>query len=256
MGKLTARMVASLSEKGRYHDGDNLVLQVGPTGNKSWLFCFMLNGRSRQMGLGSAELLSLQEARDKAFILRRRLKLDGVDPIEERKTGRARPVVPSFRVFADEWITAQEPGWRNDKHKAQWRSSLRAYALPVIGDLPVDVIATDHVMKIVEPIWATKPETADRVRARIAKILDAAKARKFRTGDNPAQWRGALKHLLPAQAIRHPPLREPKALAEPKYAGRFRGYVPPDLNSSPKSIFLEDPPPPRTKLLILLVYLT
>ena len=207
MGKLTARMVASLSEKGRYHDGDNLVLQVGPTGNKSWLFCFMLNGRSRQMGLGSAKLLSLQEARDAAFALRRRLKLDGVDPIEERKAGRARPIVPTFRVFADEWITAHEPGWRNAKHAAQWRSTLSRYADPVIGDLPVDAITTDHVMKIVEPIWATKSETAARVRTRIAQILDAAKARKFRTGDNPAQWRGALKHLLPAQAkvrrVRH-----------------------------------------------------
>ncbi len=200
MGKLTARMVASLSEKGRYHDGDNLVLQVGPNGNKSWLFAYMLNGRSRAMGLGSAKLLTLQEARDKAFALRRRLKLEGIDPIDERKAARARPIVPTFAVFADEWITAQEPGWRNDKHKAQWRSSLATYAYPVIGDLPVDVITTDHVMKIVEPIWATKSETADRVRTRIAQILDAAKARQFRSGDNPAQWRGALKHLLPAQS--------------------------------------------------------
>ena len=200
MKKLTARLVASLSKKGRYADGDNLVLQVGPNGNKSWLFAYMLNGRSRAMGLGSAKLLSLQEARDKAFTLRRRLKLEGIDPIEERKAARARPIVPTFAVFADEWITAQEPGWRNDKHKAQWRSSLATYAYPVIGDLPVDVISTDHVMKIVQPIWAKKSETADRVRTRIAQILDAAKARKLRTGDNPAQWRGGLKHLLPAQA--------------------------------------------------------
>lgn len=207
MGRLTARMIAALSEKGRYHDGDNLVLQIGPAGNKSWLFCYMLNGRSRAMGLGSAKLLSLQEARDKAFTLRRRLKLDGIDPIEERKAARARPVVPTFAVFADEWITAHEPGWRNAKHAAQWRSTLLTYAYPVIGDLPLDAITTDDVMKIVEPIWATKSETADRVRTRIAQILDAAKARQFRTGDNPAQWRGALKHLLPAQSkvkrVRH-----------------------------------------------------
>ncbi len=206
MGKLSARTVAALTRKGRYSDGDNLVLQVGPNGSsKSWLFCYMRGvnpetgkRKSYQMGLGPASLVSLAEARDKAFEYRR-LLLDGIDPIQHRNATRARKDVPIFKTFTEEWIAAQEPGWRSARSAAQWRSSLQTYAYPVIGDLRVDAITTDHLMTILEPIWATKSETADRVRTRIATILDAAKARQFRDGDNPAEWRGRLKHLLPSQ---------------------------------------------------------
>jgi integrase len=199
MGKLTVRTVAALTAKGRYADGDNLLLQVGPNGSKSWLFAFMLNGRSRQMGLGPVSLISLAEAREKSFTYRRML-LDGVDPLEQRRAERAKVATPTFRAFAEEWIATQEAGWRNDKHKAQWKSSLKRYAEPVIGDLPVNIISTDDVMRVLKPIWSEKAETANRVRTRIAQILDAAKARGLRTGDNPAEWKGRLKHLLPAQS--------------------------------------------------------
>ena len=113
---------------------------------------------------------------------------------------RSASVSISFREFAEEWITAQEPGWRNPKSSAQWRSSLKSYAYPVIGDLSPPAITTGHLMTILSPIWSEKPETANRVRNRIGQILDAAKARGLRSGDNPADWRGNLKHLLPAQA--------------------------------------------------------
>lgn len=199
MGKLTARMVASLKEKGRYHDGDNLVLQVGPNGKKSWLFAYMMDGRSRSMGLGSASLVSLAEAREKAFELRRMVKLDRVDPLEARRAALAARPVPTFREFAEQWIARHEPTWKNAKHRQQWRNTLATYADPVIGDLAVNVITGDHITEILEPIWLEKPETANRVRNRIAMILDAAKAAKFRTGDNPAEWRGNLKHILPQQ---------------------------------------------------------
>ena len=206
MGKLTAKGIATLKKPGRYHDGANLYLSIGPTGSKSWSLLFMLNGRSRQMGLGPLSLISLAEARELAFDYRR-LLLRGVDPIEHRRANRGAPTSASFREFADEWISAQEPGWRNPKSSAQWRSSLKSYAYPTIGDLPVEAITTDHLITILTPIWASKSETANRVRNRIGQILDAAKARGLRTGDNPADWRGNLKHLLPAQAkvksVRH-----------------------------------------------------
>jgi integrase len=199
MGKLSVRAVAALASKGRYSDGDNLVLQVGPTGNKSWLFTYMRHGRSHQMGLGPVSLISLAEARDKAFTYRR-LLLDGIDPLEHRRAALARPDVPTFAAFAEEWIATQEAGWRNEKHKAQWRSSLKRYAEPTIGALRVDTISTDDVMRVLKPIWSVKPETANRVRTRLAQILDAAKARGVRSGDNPADWKGRLKHLLPPQS--------------------------------------------------------
>jgi integrase len=206
MGKLSVRTVAGLGVKGRYSDGDNLVLQVGSNGNKSWLFAYMRHGRSHQMGLGPVSLISLAEAREKAFAYRR-LLLDGIDPLEHRRAARAKPDVPTFRAFAEEWIATQEAGWRNDKHRAQWRSSLKRYAEPVIGELRVDAISTDDIMRVLKPIWSAKPETANRVRTRIAQILDAAKARALRAGDNPAEWKGRLKHLLPSQSkvkrVRH-----------------------------------------------------
>jgi integrase len=199
MGKLSVRTVASLTTKGRYSDGDNLILQIGPTGNKSWLFAYMRHGRNHQMGLGPVSLVTLAEAREEAFKYRR-LLLKGVDPLEHRRAERARPDVPTFGMFAQEWIATNEAGWRNDKHKTQWKSSLKRYAEPVIGNLRVDAVTTDDVMRVLKPIWSVKAETANRVRTRIAQILDAAKARGLRTGDNPAEWKGRLKHLLPAQS--------------------------------------------------------
>jgi integrase len=199
MGKLSVRTVTSLTMKGRYSDGDNLILQIGPSGNKSWLFAYMRHGRNHQMGLGPVSLVTLAEAREEAFKYRR-LLLNGVDPLEHRRAERARPDVPTFAMFAQEWIATNEAGWRNDKHKAQWKSSLKRYAEPLIGSLRVDAVTTDDVMRVLKPIWSVKAETASRVQQRIAAILDAAKARGLRSGDNPAEWKGRLKHLLPAQS--------------------------------------------------------
>jgi integrase len=199
MGKLTARRVEALTKKGRHHDGNNLALQINANGSKSWLFLFMLNGRCRQMGLGSLDLVSLADARDLAFESRKLLR-SGVDPIEHRNTERAKQLGSmTFKECAEQCIEARAAGWRNPKAKSQWENSLKAYAFPVIGDLPVGMIDTPHVLKILQPIWSTKSETANRVRSRIEIILDFAKVRKLRTGENPARWQGNLKLALPAK---------------------------------------------------------
>jgi integrase len=204
MGKLTARTVAAITAKGRYSDGDNLVLQVGANGSKSWLFCFMFGmnparpGKRKtfQMGLGPVDLVPLAKAREQAFKYRQML-LEDINPLEHRRTQRLKREMPTFKTFAEEWIAANQARWKNDKHKTQWKSSLRLYAEPVIGDMRVDAITTDDVMRVLEPIWSAKPETASRVQQRLAKIFDAAKARRLRA-DNPATWKGVIAPLLPA----------------------------------------------------------
>jgi len=175
----------------------------------------MKDHRSHDMGLGPVELVSLADAREQAFRSRQPL-LDGADPIQYGKAERRAGVAskgPTFREFADNWIATRESGWRSQKHSAQWHSSLKAYACNDpdkegrrprpnwmgIGDLPLAAITVEHIMQVLEPIWPVKPETANRVRNRIAQILDAAKARDLRSGDNPAEWKGRLKHLLPSR---------------------------------------------------------
>jgi len=204
IGQLTALKVARLSDPGLYLDGAGLYLQVSKTGTKSWLYCFTLHGRSREMGLGSLNDVSLAEAREKAAEARK-LKQSGVDPIEARKAARdaARLAAASaikFKDAAERYIAAHAPGWRNAKHAAQWRATLEQYAYPIFGNVPVQSIDTGLVTKALEPIWTTKTETASRVRGRIESILDWATARGYRRGDNPARWRGHLENLLPARA--------------------------------------------------------
>jgi integrase len=215
MGTLTATKVKALTAKGRVHDGDGLYVQITERGSKSWIFRYMKDRRSHDMGLGPVELVSLAEARTQAF-RNRQLLLEGVDPIQHAKAARRVRVAkegPTFREFADNWIATREAGWRSEKHSAQWHSSLKTYVYNDagkdgrrprpnwmgIGDLPLSEISVEHVMQVLEPIWSAKPETANRVRNRMAQILDAAKARELRAGDNPAEWRGRLKHLLPAR---------------------------------------------------------
>ena len=188
---------------GFYPDGRQLYLQVSPTGSKSWLFRFARQGRERWMGLGRYPDVSLAEARQKAFDARRLLR-EGVDPIEVRRTARnaarlkeARGL--TFKDCAERYIAAHEAGWRNAKHRAQWRSTLESYAFPALGELGVAVFDTALVMKTLEPIWQVKPETAGRLRGRIEAVLDWAAARTYRTGDNPARWRCHLDKLLPAR---------------------------------------------------------
>ena len=150
--------------------------------------------RAREMGLGDYPTVSITEARERALVARRQAR-SGVDPIDERR--KEKIIIPTFGAFAKTVIEAQTVGV-SVEHAAQWRTSLAAYAT-ALNDKPVDAINTEHVLAVLKPIWTTKPETANRVRNRIERILDAAKARKFRSGDNPAAWRGHLDHLLGKQ---------------------------------------------------------
>ena len=202
MGKLSAKRIKGLTEKGRYGDGDNLYLCVGGGGRKSWALLYTIAGQNRQMGLGPLDDdFGIVEARDRAAELRRMIRR-GVDPLDEKRAERAKaaPTVVTFREVAEDCIASLVPGWTNGKSEGQCRQSLTTYAYPVMGDMDVAAITTDEVYRVLEPIWATKPETAGRVRARIEKVLDRATARKLRTGDNPARLKGNLDHLLAKQS--------------------------------------------------------
>jgi integrase len=156
------------------------------------------------MGLGSCKLYSLAEARDLAQAARK-LRHQGIDPIEQRRADRAQNLLAAatattFQQCADAYIAAHRASWRSAVHAGQWETTLATYAAPVIGELPVAAIDTPLVLKVIEPLWATKPETASRLRGRIEAILDWAKVRGYRTGENPARWRGHLDHLLPSRS--------------------------------------------------------
>lgn len=195
--KLSARAVATLSEPGMHGDGDGLYLFVDKSGAKRWTFLFQWRGKRSELGLGRLSDVSLAEAREAASDARRLVKA-GTNPIDARREARAkeRAVLHTFGTFADELVGTVELGFRNSKHRAQWRMTLREYAAP-IRELRLDEIGTDDVLRCLEPIWLTKAETASRVRGRIERVLDAAKARGLRTGENPARWKGHLDQLLP-----------------------------------------------------------
>ncbi len=211
MGKLTQIRIRTLSKPGRYGDGDGLWLQVRDATRRAWLFRYRMHGRARAMGLGPLLDVGLGEAREAARECRRLVRR-GLDPIEHRRTERAAGRLAAGHVFRDvieQYIKAHQGAWRNDKHRAQWRSSLTAYALPYFGDRPIAAIETGDVTAALEPIWSTLPETASRLRGRIEAVLDFAKARGWRNGENPARWRGHLKNLLPSRAklarVKHHP---------------------------------------------------
>jgi integrase len=189
--KLTARKVET-AKPGKYSDGGNLYLVVSESGARKWVLRFTWRGRPKEMGLGSAASVPLADAREKASSARRKIA-QGLNPIDERKRDGS---IPTFGEMADDVRETLSAGFRNAKHKAQWKSTLETYAAPLRAK-PVDTIATDDVLAVLKPIWTTKAETASRVRGRIEKVLDAAKAKGFRDGENPARWRGHLDHLLP-----------------------------------------------------------
>jgi integrase len=196
--------VRNAKHKGLCGDGGGLFLQVGASGGKSWIFRWKEAGKMRVMGLGPVHTVSLAEARDKALACRK-LRLEGIDPIEQRREKRAEDRLAaakgiSFRECAEGYIAAHRAGWRNDKHAAQWPSTLAAYVYPMFSDLAVQAIDTGLVMRTLEPIWNDKPETASRVRGRIESVLDWASARGYRQGENPARWRGHLQNLLPRRS--------------------------------------------------------
>jgi integrase len=203
LNKLSARQVASVSAPGRYGDGGGLYLVV-TRGNdpdeggstRKWVFRFVAQGRQRDMGLGPADDISLLEARELAANARAVVR-SGRDPIEDRRQARADAIaIPTFGELADQLIEGIEDGFKNAKHRAQWRMTLTTYAKP-LRSKPVDHVTTQDVLNVLQPIWQSKPETASRLRGRIERVLDAAKARGFRTGENPARWRGHLDAILP-----------------------------------------------------------
>ncbi|MCV9960409.1 tyrosine-type recombinase/integrase [Pararhizobium sp. BT-229] len=213
--KLTAKGIESLTEIGRHSDGGGLYLKVTDTGRR-WVFMYAWHGRRVELGLGSSEDVSLRAARDVAQRYRSMLaQTPKVDPRIERAKAKEKPI--TFGTFALEFINGKQDGWRNDKHKDQWiySLSLRKNAAgkwlddgfcTAIRDVPVPEIAVDDIVRVLRPIWLTKGETARRVRGRIESVLDAAKAKGVREGENPAAWKGNLKTLLPdkkKQEVRH-----------------------------------------------------
>lgn len=194
-GKLTTKKVEA-AKSGRLGDGGGLWLVVSPTGAKRWAYRFTMAGKVSEVGLGAFPAVSLADARDKAAEARRHHKA-GVSPVEAKKAAKIEEAgKPNFGKVADDLIAAKSVEWRNDKHVAQWRMTLREYCAP-IRSLPVDEITTEHVLNILTPLWQRAPETASRLRGRIEAVLDAAKAKGYRSGENPAAWRGHLSHLLP-----------------------------------------------------------
>ena len=191
--KLTPRKVATAGP-GKYEDGGGLRLVVSNTGAKKWVLRFTIDGKRREMGLGSFPDVGLGEAREKATEHRKQAK-EGIDPIEARQTEPEK--TPTFTTCAARYIRAHRRGWKNAKHARQWVSTLKAYARPEIGKKKVDTITTKDILKILSPIWTTKTETAKRVQGRIENILDYAAAHKYRDPLNPALWRGHLDKLLP-----------------------------------------------------------
>ncbi len=198
--KLTPLAVSKATKPGYFGDGAGLWLQVSKSGSKSWIFRFTLAGKQREMGLGAVHTVSLPEARAKAKECRQ-LLLDGKDPLDTRKASvlaeaLERAKMMSFDQCATAYIAAHRGGWKNAKHVSQWENTIKTYASPIIGALPVAAVDTALVVKALSPIWQDKTETATRLRGRIESILDWATVSKYRQGDNPARWRGHLENLL------------------------------------------------------------
>jgi integrase len=183
------------AKPGRHCLGRGLWLNVTLLGARSWFYRFMTAGEDHWMGLGSYPEVTLAEAREKALDARRLVK-NGVDPLAARRKGKT--VIPTFGKMAAEVAASLAAGFRNEKHKAQWRMTLNVYAKPLRA-MAVNEIETAHVLAVLAPLWATKRETANRLRGRIETVLDAAKAKGHRSGDNPASWKGNLKSLLPGR---------------------------------------------------------
>lgn len=204
INKLNALAVTRAKTRGYLSDGGGLYLQVSPNGSKSWVFRFRDGPKLREMGLGPTHTVSLAEARDAALICRKQ-RLAGLDPIAARHDALAIARLEAakaltFEQCAEAYIESHKAGWQNAKHAAQWAATLKTYAYPAFGNLPVAGVDTGLVLKALEPIWATKAETASRLRQRIEAVLDWARVRGYRIGENPARWKGHLDQTLPARA--------------------------------------------------------
>lgn len=193
INRLSPRGVVTITKPGLHADGGGLYLQISPLGAKSWAFIFQWRGARKQMGLGGLLTTTLAEARAAAEEARK-MVVRGVNPIEAKKVARSGAL--TFGVVADDLIAALSPEWKNDKHAYQWKQSLTVDAA-ALRPLAVDAVTTEDVLEVLKPIWSVKPETASRTRGRIERVLDAAKAKGLRQGENPARWKGHLDHLLP-----------------------------------------------------------
>jgi integrase len=198
--RLSALQVTKLTKPGLYGDGGGLTLQITPTGAKSWLFRYMVDGKAFGMGLGPTHTVSLAEARKKALDARK-LLIDGINPLSARKENQVAAALAAAKMMtfdqcAEAYILAHQAGWKNAKHRDQWANTLNTYASPVFGHLPVATIDTGLVVKCLAKIWDSKTETASRLRGRIESVLGWATTSGYRTGENPARWKGHLENLL------------------------------------------------------------
>lgn len=215
--RLSARGVLTISEPGRHADGGNLFLNVTPNGSRSWLFIYSRAGRTRELGAGRFPDVPLKLARERAEAARR-LVADGKDPLPALRPDEVEAaIIPTFGEFADNLLGELKSGWRNPKHVAQWEMSLGATEIDYARVKPehlvetkkyraalarlrrerIDQVTVDHVLAVLAPLWNLKPESGSRLRGRIEHVIDAARARKLHTGENPARWRGGLQPLLP-----------------------------------------------------------
>jgi integrase len=191
INRLNARAVATITKDGRHADGGGLYLSISPNGGRRWVYLYRWQGKPTEIGFGSARDVPLARARELARQARAG-QAEGINPKDVRKPTEG----ATFGECADRQIEAMRPSWRNDRHAAQWKMTLRDYAAR-LRRLPVDHITTDDVLSVLKPLWNDKPETASRLRGRIERVLDAAKAQGLRSGENPARWRGHLDQLLP-----------------------------------------------------------
>lgn len=203
LNRLTNKAIAATTQPGMVCDGGGLYLQVSRSGSKAWVFRFRdpATGKLRDMGLGPLHSIGLAEARTKAAE-QRKARLAGLDPIKARQEEIQRRQLEAakaitFSQCAAAYIESHKAGWRNAKHTEQWTKTLQTYAAPIFGALPVQDVDAGLVLQVLESIWATKTETATRLRGRIENILDWAHARGYRSGENPARWKGHLNQLLP-----------------------------------------------------------
>ncbi len=229
--RLSPLRVKSDLPPGLYGDGHGLYLQVSAQKTKAWVYRYMIAGRARKMGLGPIHSVSLAEARRRAADIHRQI-WDGVDPIDARRKIKGEQAAAkvrgiSFRQCAEKYIEAHASSWKSARHVQQWPATLKQYVYPVVGDMPVSAIEKSHVLSVLEPIWLTKTETARRVRGRIETVLDWARARDYRSGENPARWRGHLDQLLPARS-RIAPVKNLAAMPYrdlPRFMGKLREQV-------------------------------
>jgi integrase len=204
---LTDRGIKSQVKPGRYADGNGLYLQVGKSGAKSWLFRYMLDSKSREMGLGSIRMETLSQAREKAKYCKNLLR-SGIDPIRNRQERVAiekadNKEMLSFQKCTEGYLKSHSASWKSARHEEIWLSSVKRFAYPIIGSIHVNKIERGHIMRILDPIWREKTETASRLRGRLESILNWATVQEYRKGDNPARWRGYLDQLLPKPSEIH-----------------------------------------------------